>query len=227
MKHALIIMAKEPAPGKTKTRLCPPLSHVEAAQLYGAFLQDVIELARDVARRVPQLRPFIAYAPEAAQSYFQALAPDFSLVPQQGATLGERLDFVLTSCLSQGYQHVAAINSDSPTLPVDHLVQAFHQLETGRVDVVFGPAEDGGYYLIGLTRPWPRIVREVKMSTPNVLQESLMIAAEESARSVLLPSWYDVDTVEELQRLHSELENEGHGRASHTAKSLQGLFIQK
>jgi rSAM/selenodomain-associated transferase 1 len=196
-------MAKQPFPGRTKTRLTPPLSAVESADLYACFLRDVIALASSV----PEVTPFVAYAPVDAESFFWGFAPDVQLIPQVGATLGERLEFVLTSLLDAGFDHVAAMNSDSPNLPQRFLAEAFEQLAEPGTDVVLGPCEDGGYYLIGWNRPNPRLVREVKMSTPNVLQDTLAIAAEENLHVSLLPTWYDVDSGGELQRLLDDLDN--------------------
>jgi rSAM/selenodomain-associated transferase 1 len=202
-KRALLVMAKRPFAGRTKTRLCPPFSLAQAAKLYECFLRDAL----DIVRAVPNITPFIAYAPAEEQAYFQQLAPDFERVPQIGATLGERLDFVLTHTLAAGFEQVAAINSDSPTLPAAYLAQAFAQLDDGAVDVVFGPCEDGGYYLIGWKRPLPRLVREVQMSTPHVLRDTLDIAQQEKLRVALLPTWYDVDTMADLDRVKANFAN--------------------
>ena len=88
-------MAKRPSPGLTKSRLSPPLTPEAAAGLYRAFLQDALDLARSV----PEVQRVIAYAPLDAREYFEELAPDFDLVPQIGASLGERLDHVLSGTL--------------------------------------------------------------------------------------------------------------------------------
>lgn len=197
---ALLVVAKQPAAGQAKTRLTPPLSPDEAAALYECFLRDTL----DLIRRVPAVQPAIAYLPADATGYSAALAPDFELLPQQGPDLGARLDHALTSYLDRGFERVAIMNSDGPTLPVAHLTAAFAQLRDG-ADVALGPAEDGGYYLIGLKRPAPRLLREVRMSTPTVLADTLALAAEEGLRVALLPTWYDVDDVASLGRLRDEL----------------------
>lgn len=192
-------MAKRPFPGRTKTRLTPYFSKEAAASLYECFLQDML----NIVRSVPNITPFIAYAPNDAETvaYFCEMAPDFERMPQLGATLGERLDTVLSSSLQNGFDQVAAINSDSPTLPANYLADAFTRLDDPETDVVFGPCEDGGYYLIGWKRPYPHLVRDVQMSTTHVLQDSLAIAATDNLRVSLLPSWYDVDEISEIERL--------------------------
>ena len=208
-QRALLVMAKRPFPGHTKTRLCPPLSFAEAAELYECFLRDVL----DTVRTVPGVTPFIAYAPIQAANYFRQLAPDFERIPQQGDTLGRRLDFVLRQARTMGFHQAAAINSDSPTLPAAYLSQAFAELDKPVVDVVLGPCEDGGYYLIGWKRPYPRLVLEVTMSTPHVLRDTLALAAAEKARAALLPPWYDVDDTVDLERLKASANLGRHTRA--------------
>src|SRR5574341_2393969 len=205
--NALLVIAKRPAAGQAKTRLAPPFSHAEAAQLYECFLRDTL----DLVRAVPGVARLIHYAPSSAAGYFRQLAPDFGLTPKIGDSLGERLDNVLTHCLSAGFARAVIMDSDSPTLPAEYLGRAFAMLDDA--DVVFGPCDDGGYYLIGLTRPQPRLLREVQMSTPNVLKDTLAVAQAEGLRVALLPTWYDVDTVAEWDRVRRELHSFSNGTA--------------
>jgi rSAM/selenodomain-associated transferase 1 len=214
MKRALLIVAKRPMPRQTKTRLCPPLLPEQAAQLYECFLRDTL----DVARAVPAVTRYIAFLPHGESEYFRQLAPDFDLTPQGGESLGERLDNALTRCLSDGHERAVIMDSDSPTLPSAYVAQAFDGLDDA--DVTLGPCEDGGYYLIGLKRPQPRLLREVRMSTPHVLRDTLALANEAGLRVALLPTWYDVDTLQELQRLHNELRFHTDGLARHTREFL-------
>lgn len=219
-RNALLVVAKRPAAGQTKTRLTPPLSPQQAAALYECLLCDTL----DLIRRVPDVHPAIAFLPDApqdgrARDYFATLAPDFELLPQEGADLGSRLDNALSHYLSRGYERVAVMNSDGPTLPVAFLIAAFDELGNG-ADVVLGPADDGGYYLIGLKRPAPRLLREVRMSTPTVLADTLALAAEDGLRVALLPAWYDIDDVASLDRLRAELLNAGDGVAPRTRAFL-------
>src|SRR5688572_23774739 len=100
--NALLVIAKQPTPGQTKTRLSPALGPVEAAQLYEGFLRDTL----DIARAVPDVTRLIYYAPLGSAPYFAEMAPDFLLTPQHGAGLGERLDYVLTRYLNDGFQRV-------------------------------------------------------------------------------------------------------------------------
>lgn len=200
MNRALLVVAKRPAPGQTKTRLCPPLTGQQAADLYRCLLLDTLELARSV----PDVYPIIAYLPQDATSYFKELAPDLSLLPQKGMDLGERLDNALTHCLQSGFRQAVIMNSDGPTLPVASLQRAFELLDGG-ADVVLGPCEDGGYYLIGVTAPRPTLFRGVQMSTATVMDETLERAKTAGLSVAKLPPWYDVDTAADLLRLAAEL----------------------
>jgi len=195
----LLVVAKQPAPGQTKTRLCPPLTPSQAADLYDCFLHDTL----DTMRKVPGVQRVIGFLPENAQDYFSQLAPDMGLVCQCGDSLGERLDHLLTEALANGSQRAVVMDSDSPTLPADYVSQAFEQLADS--DVVLGPTRDGGYYLIGLKQPQPRLLREVQMSTPHVLSDTLRLAESTGLAVSLLPAWYDVDTIEDLHQLDHEI----------------------
>jgi uncharacterized protein len=218
LTRMLLVVAKQPAPGQTKTRLCPPLTGEMAAQLYSCFLADTL----DIMRRVPGVSRTIAYLPEDAGGYFRRLAPDLSLTPQRGESLGERLDHLIVDALANGAAQVVVMDSDSPTLPPAYVAQAFEELAAG-ADVVLGPCQDGGYYLVGMTRPHPRLLREVQMSTPTVLRDTLAIAAEVGARVALLPQWYDVDTVSELENLRTELHGVDAQVAFQTRRFLERL----
>jgi len=219
--NALIVVAKRPAPGQTKTRLSPPLKPEQASALYECFLLDTL----DHMRRVRNTRHVIAYLPHDEQEYFHRFAPDFELIPQEGDDLGERLDHALTRYLLRGYQRVVIMDSDSPTLPPDYLSQAFNVLSDG-ADVVLGPCDDGGYYLIGIKKASPRLLREVHMSTPTVAAETIALAKEERLNLVTLPTWYDVDDVTSLRRLAEQVENHNSPMAVHTHQFLQRNTIR-
>jgi rSAM/selenodomain-associated transferase 1 len=199
-QKVLLVVAKQPAAGQTKTRLCPPLDGDTAAALYECFLRDTL----DLMRQVPDVQRTIAFLPTDAQGYFQALAPDMALTPQRGADLGERLAHLLAEAFDSGASQAVVMDSDSPSLPAAYLRQAFTELDRG-CDVVLGPCDDGGYYLIGLRQPQPRLLREVRMSTPTVVAETLALAHALGLQTALLPPWYDVDTATELRRLRDEL----------------------
>ena len=216
MHNALLVVAKQPVPGQTKTRLSPPLSMDEAAEIYECFLRDTL----DLMRVVPDVKKFIVHLSEDGQGYFNRLAPDMGLMKQRGMSLGERLDNLLSDVLADGAVKAVVMDSDSPTLPPSYLIQAFDLLDTA--DVVLGPTDDGGYYLIGLKEPRPQLLRQVQMSTSNVLADTLKIASDTGVKVALLPAWYDVDTVEDLQKLTSEVMAMEDGRCGHTRQWVSG-----
>jgi glycosyltransferase A (GT-A) superfamily protein (DUF2064 family) len=127
---------------------------------------------------------------------------------------------VLTWHLQNGYRQAVVTDSDSPTLPVAHLEQAFTELDKPNVDVVLGPCDDGGYYLIGLKSPCAALFRRVAMSTATVLKDTLERAREQGLRAICLPGWYDVDTFEDLQRLATEIRTRPDYYARHTRAFL-------
>lgn len=202
MDRALIVVAKRPANGQTKTRLTPALSHAQAVSLYTCLLLDTL----DLMTQVEDVEHILAYAPDNAEGYFRDRVPScFKLYPQVGQSLGERLHHILSHCLSLGYRQAVVMDSDSPTLPPAYLRQAFAMLDDPAVDVALGPCDDGGYYLIGLKQPCPSLF-DITMSTPTVAAETVAAAERAGRRVALLPTWYDVDTVQEVARLRAELD---------------------
>lgn len=203
--RAVIVMAKRPRPGKTKTRLTPAMTPEDAAGLYEAMLLDTISIlsVRD------DCTPIIAVdEPESADWFAQAAPGVAQLLQGQGA-LGDRLNRVMTNAFDLGFSRVFAINSDGPDLPQSHLDDALRGLDHPETDLVFGPNADGGYYLIGWKTPWPEVVLDVTMSTPTVLQDTLAIAERLGARVHLGREWFDVDVPADLERFIQSLANTG------------------
>ena len=213
-RRAVIVMAKRPAAGHTKTRLTPELSPQQAADMYERLLRDTLANLNDR----DDCTTLVAVDAPASKDYFSAIAPDIDQVEQVGDALGDRLDAVLSAALDLGFSSVFAVGSDSPDLPPDHLGDAFGALERDDVDVVLGPTEDGGYYLIGWKERWRSMVTDVTMSTATVLQDTLKIAADLEARVHLVPEWYDVDSPADLDRLRNSP-----AAAQRAPKSLQYL----
>lgn len=196
----LAIMAKVPIPGQVKTRLCPPLTPDQAAGLARCFLQDRVEQIAGIAAA----EPIVAFTPaEGADELRRLLPGPVRLVPQNGADLGARLDRVLTDLLGDGSPGAIAVDADSPSLPTAFLRQACAHLLDGTAEVVLGPCEDGGYYLVGLRAPAPELFRAMPWSTPAVLGETLARIGRLGRRLALLPPWFDVDRGEDLARLRA------------------------
>ncbi len=203
---AVAIVAKAPRPGAVKTRLCPPLRPREAAALARCFLRDKIAQVGGLTG----VTPVVAFTPAGERPLFERLAVGFTLVPQRGADLGSRLRSLLATLLRRRHRAVLAIDSDTPTLPPTLLQRAVDLAASGDVDLVLGPAEDGGYYLIGVRADHPALFHEIPWSTPSVLETTLTRAREAGLRIACLPAWFDVDTPEDLARLRTALRDTPH-----------------
>lgn len=202
-QYAIAVIAEAPKPGQVKTRLVPPLSDERAAELYRCLLLDKLQ---QVAGLPPGIDRYLAYTPlEARQSMLELLPEPFALIPQAGSSLGDRLHRVSAILLERGYQAVMLIDSDSPTLPTPYLLEAIAQLQSNTTDLVLGPTEDGGYYLIGLKRPCRTLFDSIPWSGAAVLAETLRRAATQRLQVTTLPPWFDVDTPEDLARLRHDL----------------------
>jgi rSAM/selenodomain-associated transferase 1 len=196
----LVIMAKQPAVGQAKTRLSPPLTAGQAAALYEAMLRDTIELVAGLE----DVRLAIAVTPPEAIEAFRSVGPPGAiLLPVAGADIGDCLIQTLGALLAAGHSSAIAINSDGPTLPAAYLQQAVDRL--GGADLVLGPSEDGGYYLVGLKQPHPELFSGIEWSTERVTAQTLDRAERLGLSVALLPPWYDVDTPADLDRLRAEL----------------------
>lgn len=209
-------MAKTPRSGGVKTRITS-FAPAQVAELYRCFLVDTLQLAS----QVDEAEPVVAYTPpEAEEEMLSLLPPGFALVPQEGANLNQRMENAFRHHFQSGYGAVVMIGSDSPHLPATYIAQAFRELENPQVNVVLGPCEDGGYYLVGLKSLYPQLFRDVTMSTSRVLQETLERVREANLAVVLLPIWYDVDTLEDVRRLRTSLLNDNSQVAQHTRRFL-------
>ena len=217
MNDALIVVAKKPEPGFTKTRLCPPFTPEAAAEFYGCLMRDTLALAGKL-----QGADFtLAYTPASAADYFHNLAPDgFRLFLQSGADLGERLANALAHHLQQGYPKAVIMNRDGPTLPLAYLEEAFTGLD--HVDVTLGMGHDGGYYLIGLKQFHPELFQNIAWSTEKVIPRTLEICRSLKLKVRPLPEWYDVDVEADLKRLRHDL-TENPASAPHTHAFLQRI----
>lgn len=198
--NAVVIMAKAPVPNEVKTRLIPPLEPEEASILYHSFLLDKIEQVKSIdAHRC------VAYTPQTSESFFMSIVPPgFSLINQAGENLGERLAGVSKRLFEEGAEKVVMLDSDTPNLPIDRIREALSRLD--EVDVVLGPCEDGGYYLIGM-RSWvPELFSGIPWSTSEVAKLTFKKAKSLDLSVFLLDKWYDVDTVIDLKRLKKDLD---------------------
>ena len=197
---SLIVFVKNPIPGAVKTRLQTRYAPDQVAALYTAFVRDVLARAEsiDIDRRV------IAFDPPDAESEVCALfgagvKAQWQFVPQVQEDLGARMREALVQQLDAGASAAVLIGTDIPSLPADHITQAFDLLRTK--DVVLGPSTDGGYYLVGVSKSAPEIFEDVEWSTPSVLAQTIDRVQRAGNTLGLVPPWFDVDTPDELDFL--------------------------
>ncbi len=215
-ERRLLLFTKPPRPGRVKTRLigAPPagLTPEQAAEIHTAFVEDVLDRLRGGA-----FSTTIAWALDDLPA--ESPIPDpygFPGMRQQGDDLGARLFAALSSPNGREgdaeARWVAALGSDHPTIPVARVEEAFARLEAG-ADLVLGPADDGGYYLLAARRSAlsPRLFEGIAWSTETVLAETLARADELGLRVERLAVGCDCDTPADLARLAEELRAEDGG----------------
>ncbi|HET6370444.1 MAG TPA: TIGR04282 family arsenosugar biosynthesis glycosyltransferase [Nitrospiria bacterium] len=202
MLDALLIFAKAPEPGKTKTRLLSHLSAPFAARIQEAMTNDILRVTAQL-----KVNRYVLAAPSGRHPYFKEIAARFALpcLDQVGVALGERMESAFQHSFKEGFQKVVIIGTDSPTLPIALIDEGFRRLED--VPVVLGPSADGGYYLIGLRAPVPGIFDGIAWGTERVLARSLEILKAQKIDHALLPPWRDLDRPEELYPLLGEIES--------------------
>ncbi len=218
---AFVVVAKAPVVGKVKTRLCPPLTLQEAATLYQGFLLDTIE----IALRVPVSEVKVVCPSQAdVVALVSFLPPQVGYIVQTETGLTDALTTAFEQCLAAGYQKVFCISSDNPTLPLAYLLEAVAKMDA--TDIVLGPSEDGGYYLVGAKAVYPSLFSDMTWSTDTVLAETVERASHAGLRTALLPFWYDLDTGKELARFVQELAQSEAG-AQHTRAILREVISRQ
>lgn len=213
---ALIVFVKNPIPGAVKTRLQTRYAPERVVALYTAFVRDVLERAEgiDVDRRVIAFDPPDAEA-EVRALFGQGTKTEWQFVPQVQDDLGARMREALVQQLDAGTSAAVLIGTDIPSLPAHHITRAFDLLRTK--DVVLGPSTDGGYYLVGVSKPAPEIFEHVEWSTPRVLAQTIDRIQSAGHTLGLVPPWFDVDTPDELDLLLA------HARATILATGVDPL----
>ena len=153
--RALVIMAKAPIAGSVKTRLCPPLTHQEAAELYSRLLRDKVRQATAVRG----CEVVLAYHPPGSEQLLAEMQFGCELLAQQGESLEARLGTVGTQLTERGVETIVFSDTDSPFVLSERFERAFYILEASVKTVVLGPSTDGGYYLIGMRPFVPALVQ--------------------------------------------------------------------
>ncbi len=201
----IAVMAKASLPGRTKTRLVPPLTFEEAAAFNTAFLKDVAANIAAAGRETP-VACYMAFGPPGATAFFESLFPSaVGLIEAWQPNFGDCLFAAVEALLGRGHASAVVLNADSPTLPSALLVETARILARPGDRAVLGPASDGGYYLLGVKAPHRRLFEDVAWSTATVARQTLDRAAEIGLDVHVLPQWYDVDDLASLRTLRDEL----------------------
>jgi len=198
-KKLLLIFVKNAINGHVKTRLAADLGDKRALGIYRKMLlQTLSEAAEADASKEVWYSSFIEKKGNVNEKLFHKKL-------QQGENLGERMKFAFNNAFKNGYKKVVIIGSDCPEITSDLLNDAFRLLESK--DVVIGPSEDGGYYLLGKSLFEPSLFDRVEWSSPKVLQQTLEKIKKKSLSVALLHPLNDIDTIEDLKK--SKFFNEG------------------
>nr|WP_321983210.1 DUF2064 domain-containing protein [uncultured Lichenicoccus sp.] len=229
-------MGKVPRAGRSKTRLGAIIGADAAATLSGAFLRDTTEnVAR--AARAAAIRGYVGYAPAGEEAELRAwvaagtqflLADGAGPMPDGVQGFGRCLFGAVRDLLAAGHDAACVLNADGPTLPTEILQRTAALLAQPGDRAVLGPAEDGGYYILGLKRPHATLFRDIAWSTADVADATRARAAAIGLDLVELPRWYDVDDAVSLRRLAAALADPAHaGFASPATRAcLQRLGLE-
>ncbi|MEI6207804.1 MAG: TIGR04282 family arsenosugar biosynthesis glycosyltransferase [Desulfuromonadales bacterium] len=195
MNRGLIIFAREPVPGRVKTRLAVSIGDGTAAKLYEAMIRNVLKTCREIC----DVETVVYW--DCDETSLPLLANLYECLSRRQAAgdLGIRMQSAFEDMFASGYEFCCIIGSDAPDLPVAYIQEAFNLLTAQKTDTVFGPCRDGGYYLLGMSRFWPQLFSNIDWSTPQVLQQSLEATDRTGIKATLLPEWYDIDTQDDLE----------------------------
>lgn len=223
-----MLFARAPQRGRVKTRLVPPLTAHQALALHLACLEATARLLASLPNRIHRFL-YLTGTPRRARRSMRRLGLPAAVTvrTQRGRDLGARLERMFRELFAAGYERVLVIGSDTPTLPRTRLLEALASLR--RVEVVVGPTEDGGYYLIGCRRsPLPDIFRGIPWGTAQTFARTRARLRRTRVRFRVLPRWYDVDRPADLARLAREVARARpiRARASHL-RPLQTYFTRR
>ncbi len=201
--RALVVYARPPVAGAVKKRLLPAFTPGQAVLLYEAMLCDTLERMAEAAGESASL--FVSWS-EACEpgGELAGLLPPWRSELQRGGDLGERMAATLQEKLHGGFEAVVLVGADAPGLPLSYVRRGFEELAAH--DVVLGPCEDGGYYLLGSRRLHPRLFQNVPWGTSQVLSVTRDRLRNERIPWHELPVWRDVDTPEDVARLWNEMQ---------------------
>lgn len=199
--EAVLLFARFPEPGKVKTRLAAAIGAEQAAELHGLFVLDLFRRLSAAGFSVT-----LCHTPASRGPDFARMLPGAGLAAQEGRDLGERMAQAFREAFARGARAALCLGSDLPDIPLDALAEAFIKIHRG--SPVLGPAEDGGYWCIGFS---PESFTEaafygIPWGGPQVFARTLGALAAAGRTPFTLPSWQDVDTIEDLRLLAARQE---------------------
>lgn len=191
-KKLLLIFVKNPERGYVKTRLAQTVGEEKAYQIYLKLLIHTVKVAEQVdSEKQIWYSSFIDETDGLG-------GPDFDKKLQKGNDLGERMKNAFKNGFENGFEKILIIGSDCPEIKPQIIEDAFTGLDQN--DVVIGPSEDGGYYLLGLRELIPGIFNEISWSTERVFSETINVLKKAEKHVTLLPTLNDIDTAEDLRK---------------------------
>ncbi|MFN3916731.1 MAG: TIGR04282 family arsenosugar biosynthesis glycosyltransferase [Flavobacteriales bacterium] len=198
MKNKLLIFVKHPEPRKVKTRLAATIGNESALNIY----KGLLNITERIARNVPAKREVHYGGKITEEDVFSSVLYEKHL--QVNGDLGEKMKFAFEASFESGYEKVVIIGSDCPLLESRHIEQSFELLQFN--DVVFGPARDGGYYLLAMRRLIPELFSGISWSTDTVLKDSQKKLKMQGISFVSLETLSDVDEEKDLHDFYTALE---------------------
>jgi rSAM/selenodomain-associated transferase 1 len=198
-QERLIVFTRYPEPGTTKTRLAKALGARGAAEIQKKLTEHTLSQVRQLVQSRP-VEVSVYYNGGNPEEMLAWLGPDFTYQDQGSGDLGRRMESAFAGAFQQDYKQIVLIGTDCPGLHAGHMAEAFAALH--HKDLVIGPATDGGYYLIGLSRNEKTLFEDISWGTESVRANTLKAAAQKGLSLGLLETLSDVDRPEDLKHFN-------------------------
>ncbi len=205
MKKALILMTRVPIPGQTKTRLLEVINKEQCAEIHFCFLKDIFNIY-EIIKEDTDI--FLAYTPKERFNVIEGIIPNYiTTFEQVGETLGDKMKNAINAVISKGYEKVVLTGCDIPQIQVEDINIAFEKLDTK--DMVIGPTEDGGYYLIGMKKSNCIVFdKNLNWGYQTVLEGTIDICKKNSIDLGITNELIDIDVKEDLIELYNQIKDD-------------------
>jgi rSAM/selenodomain-associated transferase 1 len=197
-RHAVMVMTRYPVPGRTKTRLIPVLGEKGACRLHQYMAEHTMQVVRDFGKSF-HAKIFVFFNGGSKELMKSWLGGRTEYLPQSAGNLGVKMRIAFRTLFSRGFKAVLVIGTDCPDIDHDILSESFAWLD--KVDMVLGPAADGGYYLLGLRRGHDALFEGIAWGGDQVFSQTMNAAAREQLSVHCLPERKDIDRPEDLEHL--------------------------